>query len=392
MSSGVKRRTLFSLGAQATLASCLSPFISLGLARQQSVPSRVSGRKTLISDLENRIPALMSASSVPGASLAVVWDGAVAWRRGFGIVDATSKAPVVAETIFEAGSMSKPVFAYAVLKASERGVLDLDTPLTKYTSDRILQDPRLDLITARHVLSHTSGLPNWRSEKEPMAIQFTPGDRWRYSGEGYWYLQSVLTHLAGKVNTTVCNTFEDGMKVCATDIDDYMRANLLIPFGMRSSGYVWNSTFEVSAARGHDLKGAPLPARRASAVEAARYASAGGLHCTPAEYATFLVEMMAPKPEDAFRLRKSTQEVMIRPVVKVSETPIRSSWALGWQVIHGDDGDLVVHGGDNPGFHSFAAMSVPRKSGFVIMTNGDGGPKLIEQLLVSDLLDRTLAS
>lgn len=391
MSRGVQRRTLLGLSARATLASCLSPFVSVGLARQQSVPGRASSRNTVVSDLEKHIPAWMSASSVPGASLAVVWDGAVAWRRGFGIVDATSKASVVAETIFEAGSMSKPVFAYAVLKASERGVLDLDAPLTKYASDRILDDPRLDLVTARRVLSHTSGLPNWRSEKEPMAIQFTPGDRWRYSGEGYWYLQSVLTHLTGKVNTNLCHAFEDGMKVCATDIDDYMRANLLMPFGMRSSGYVWNSTLEAHAARGHDLKGAPLPVRRASAVEAARYASAGGLHCTPTEYAAFLLEMMTPKAEDAFRLRKSTRDVMIRPVVKVSETPIRSSWALGWQVIHGEDGDLIAHGGDNPGFHSFAAISVPRRSGFVIMTNGDGGPKVIEQLLLSDL-DRILAA
>ncbi len=392
MSKRVKRRDLLVLGAQATLASCLSPLVSGNPARQPSVPSRVSSRKTLLTELEKLIPALMSASSVPGASVAVVWDGTVALRRGFGIRDATSKASVVAETIFEAGSMSKPVFAYVVLKAVEKGVLDLDTPLTKYKSDRILDDPRLDLITARHVLSHTTGLPNWRSSKEPLAIQFTPGDRWRYSGEGYWYLQSVLTHLTGKVNTNLCTAFEDGMKVCATDVDDYMRANLLAPFGMRSSGYVWNATFEAHAARGHDSEGAPLTLRRASAVGAARYASAGGLHCTPADYAAFLLEMMAPKPADAFRVRPATREAMMRPVVKVSDTPIRSSWALGWQVIHGEDGDVIVHGGDNPGFHSFAAMSVPRQSGFVIMTNGDGGPKVIEQLVVGDTLDRILAA
>jgi CubicO group peptidase (beta-lactamase class C family) len=74
--------------------------------------------------------------------------------------------------------MSKPVFAYAVMKLCEKGVMDLDTPLTNYTPERFLEgDPRLDLITARRVLSHTTGFPNWRSEKTPLAIQFTPGER-----------------------------------------------------------------------------------------------------------------------------------------------------------------------------------------------------------------------
>ena len=79
--------------------------------------------------------------------------------------------------MFEAASMSKPVFAYVVMKLCETGVLNLDTPLTTYTADRFLQDdPRLDLITARHVLSHTSGFQNWRSEQEPLAIHFAPGN------------------------------------------------------------------------------------------------------------------------------------------------------------------------------------------------------------------------
>ena len=76
--------------------------------------------------------------------------------------------------------MSKPVFAYAVLKLCEMGLLDLDTPLTRYTPERwVPNDPRLDLITARHVLSHTSGFQNWRASGTPLSIDFTPGARWQ---------------------------------------------------------------------------------------------------------------------------------------------------------------------------------------------------------------------
>jgi len=90
---------------------------------------------------------------------------------------------VGSDTVFEAASTSKPVFAYAVMKLCERGLMDLGAPLTLYTAERFVpNDPRLDLITARRVLSHTTGLPNWRSADDPLVISFTPGERWSYSG------------------------------------------------------------------------------------------------------------------------------------------------------------------------------------------------------------------
>src|SRR5262249_48162527 len=163
--------------------------------------------------------------------------------RGFGFRDSVSKAPVDNGTVFEVASVSKTVFAYAVMKLCQKGVLGLDTPLTRYTAERYLEgDPRLDLITARHVLTHTTGFQNWRSAEEPLKIHFRPGQQFSYSGEGYSYLQSVVTHLTGHVNPKECDTYEAGLEVCATDIDATMKANLLAPFGMASSGYLWNDT------------------------------------------------------------------------------------------------------------------------------------------------------
>ena len=118
----------------------------------------------LIADLEQRIPRALAEHNVPGLSIALVRASQLVWQRGFGMADAASKLPVDAGTIFEAQSMSKPVFAYAVLKLCEAGVLALDTPLTTYTPERpVSGDPRMDFITARHVLSHTTGFQNWRS-------------------------------------------------------------------------------------------------------------------------------------------------------------------------------------------------------------------------------------
>ena len=349
---------------------------------------------SLTADLERQIPELMKDAQVPGVSIAIIKDGKVFWRRGFGVKNVASKEPVDTDTVFEAASTSKPVFAYAAMKLCERGVLDLDTPLTKYTSERFLEgDPRLDLITARHVLSHTTGFPNFRSKAKPLAIHFTPGEKWSYSGEGYSYLQSVVTHLIGdRVNPKDCDTFEAGIKVCATEpsIDTYMKANVLIPFGMTASGYLWNGSIEINMARGHDEKGRLTEhIRKPTGPSVARYGMVGGLCTTPTDYAKFLIEIVDPKPSDAFRLTKDSLKEMLRPQVKRNP---ESSWALGWEINHTASGDFLRHGGGNPGFACFVAASVERKSGYVIMTNGEnsGYFGVIAKLIAGDTLSRFL--
>ena len=203
-----------------------------------------TGWESRLADLEKTIPKLMEDTRTPGLSIAIIRDEKVAWTRGFGVKDGESEAVVDDSTIFEAASMSKPVFAYTVMMLCEKGVIDLDTPLVKYTPERFLKgDSRLDLITARHVLSHTAGFQDARSGEKPLKIHFAPGEKWMYSGEGYAYLQSVVTHLTGRVNPNECGQFETGLTVCATDFDAYMKTNLLAPFGMESSGYLWIEAF-----------------------------------------------------------------------------------------------------------------------------------------------------
>jgi CubicO group peptidase (beta-lactamase class C family) len=337
----------------------------------------------------------MEEAKVPGLSIAIIKDAKLFWRRGFGVKDRASKEPVDNDTVFEAASTSKPVFAYAVMKLCEKGVMDLDTPLTKYTSERFLErDPRLDLITARHVLSHTSGFPNFRSDEEPLKIHFTPGEKWSYSGEGYSYLQSVVTHLiGGHVNSADCATFEAGLKVCATEpsIDAYMKANILVPFGMASSGYIWNDTIENHMSRGHDEEGKRSEiSRKPTGPSVSRYGMVGGLCTTPTDYSKFLIEIIDPKASDAFRLNKDSLEEMLRPQIRRNS---QSSWALGWEIERTEKSNFLRHGGSNPGFQCFVGASIERKSGYVIMTNSDNGYyKVIAKLIAGEILCRFLGN
>lgn len=387
----IRRRAFLAASSRAALGFSLLPVVAPAQVNQKPAESKAAGpSEALIADLQKQIPKLMEEAAVPGLSIAIIQDGKLFWRRGFGVKDTASKEPVDNDTMFEAASTSKPVFAYVMMKLSEKGVLDLDTPLTKYTSARFLEgDPRVDLITARHVLSHTSGFQSWRSKDRPLAIHHTPGEKWRYSGEGYSYLQSVVTHLTGKVNPNDCAKFEAGLEVCATDIDAYMKANLLVPFGMASSSYLWNDTMERHMAWGHDEKGIRFEKRRkSSGPSVARYGMAGGLRTTPTDYAKFLIEIINPKPSDAFRLTRASLREMLRPQVKRNA---ESSWALGWEINHTENGDFIRHGGGNPGFDCLAAASVERKTGFVIMTNSQNGYYgVIAKLITGETLPRLL--
>src|ERR1044072_71204 len=151
------RRRFCAQCARATLGL---PLLSLaGCSHQASTTSApkepaaaTDGWNELIADLETQLPALLAkATTVPAVSMALVIDAQIRWRGAYGVKDFVAKVPVDPDTVFEAGSVSNTVFAYEILKLCERGVMNLDTPLTKYTPDRFLEGgPRLDLITARH--------------------------------------------------------------------------------------------------------------------------------------------------------------------------------------------------------------------------------------------------
>ena len=131
---------------------------------------------------------------VPGVAIAVLESKNLVWSHSFGL--AHTDHPVTPSTIFEAASLSKQVVALAAFNLCQMGLLELDKPLIEYLPDPNLgHDAHLGLITTRHVLSHTSGLPNWLKEGEMAVTTFQPGERFSYSGIGFGKLQKVIEHI-----------------------------------------------------------------------------------------------------------------------------------------------------------------------------------------------------
>jgi CubicO group peptidase (beta-lactamase class C family) len=156
---------------------------------------------------------------------------------------------------------------------------------------------------------------------------------------------------------------------------------------MASSGYVWNDFFEQRAAHPHDAKGQPF-SRKPTAPDAARSGAAGGILTTPSDYAKF--QVIAPKESDGFRLSEASLREMLRPQMKATESSA-DQWGLGWAIQQGAEGDVIMHGGSNPGFQALVAASVESKSGFVIATNGDNGFEVIKQIVSGERMQRFLA-
>lgn len=133
--------------------------------------------------VDRAIPRLMRDGEVPGLSIVVMHGSKIAWHRAYGVANAETGAPMMDRSVFESASLTKPVFAYAVLKLADAGVLSLDAPLGMSLPEPIA-DERMKGITARMVLMHTTGFQNEVMPGQTLEVHFTPGDRFSYSGAG----------------------------------------------------------------------------------------------------------------------------------------------------------------------------------------------------------------
>jgi CubicO group peptidase (beta-lactamase class C family) len=304
---------------------------------------------------------------MPAVSIAVVRDGEIAWRRAFGVKDTGTNEQVDNDTVFAACSDTKPVFAYGVMKLAEKKLLDLDQPLTKYTARRVVADPRLEQITARRVLDHTTGFPNWR-QGEKLDIEFEPGSKYQYSGEGFSYLQSVVEEITHK------------------SFEDFMRDDVLKPLGMTSSRIGWDMECAKRVAKPHDEKGQRLagkfyepPTEWDRTEGVARYGAAAMLMTTPTDYAKFMMEFLSPKAADNFRINGESRREMLRPQVATGD----AHWeGLGWALERYEGTPMLfTHAGQDAGYYCFCAGSAELRSGLMVMMNGDAYAPFLMKML-----------
>jgi CubicO group peptidase (beta-lactamase class C family) len=343
------------------------------------------------------LPRLMEIAQLPGIGIGIVQQGKISWTGYEGYANAEAKTAITAESVFPAASLSKQVFAYLALGLADEGTLDLDKPLREYVKEDAPTGPLGEKITARHVLSHSSGLLNWRWEHGmEFAPAFEPGTKFRYSGEGFYYLMRCLERITG------------------TGFEALAQERVLVPMGMKSSTYLWRTECQGRWVAGHDRgnpkdnteerrklfaaiekSGVPLKAWNHDRIAAELMKqqdlkqapmpnnmvpnSAASLLTTVTDYATFLMHVVSPQGA-TFEIKKTTHAEMMKPRVWINK---ELGWGLGWGVEEENGQKHLWQWGDNGEWKNFLLVHQESASAVVAFTNGDTGMHICERVVTA---------
>lgn len=307
-------------------------------------------------EIQQQVPALMQKLRVPGLAIAKVENGRIAWHAAYG--ERAPGKPMERDTVFNVASLTKPAFASMALQLVADDSLELDEPLHTYWVDPdVADDPRHRLLTPRIVLSHQSGLPNWRGNNK-LGFMFEPGARHEYSGEGYQYLRHAIEELAGM------------------ELPQLMQEHVFEPAGMQRTSMGWSDSLGNNVATGFNEAGEPID----TAISEREPNAAAHLMSTVDDYARFTAWMAdgANLPAELFDEMRSPQALHEDPAER---------FGLGWKLIPLNDGEALMHDGREPGVRTYAIVLPGKGEALVILTNSSNGELSFRPLVEAALSD-----
>lgn len=324
----------------------------------QGILHSFDGQKT--KQLDEFIQTYQKYYQVPGVSLALIKDGKVVYHQSYGVKNTISRAKVEEHTLFEAASITKPVFAYAVQRLMEKGMIDLDKPLYEYLPYKDIEDDeRYKKITARHVLTHRTGFPNWRymNNDGKLDLKFEPGTHYGYSGEGFEYLKKVVEKITGK------------------KVEQVLQEEVINPLGLYHFYFSKNDTLEKLVATGHYDN---IPSTDGLPDEPGM---AYSLHTEAVAFTRFMLGLMNQQG-----LKKETYENMLKVYSEFNldegeEKPkFHEYMGISLAVRETPFGLAYGHGGNNGDFRCQFEIYKDLKMGYVMFTNGSGASPMLDAL------------
>jgi CubicO group peptidase (beta-lactamase class C family) len=316
---------------------------------------------------------------VPGVSIAFFDHGKVIWTRAYGVADVRTGRPATPETLFQAGSISKPVAALGALRLVDLGKLKLDANVNDELRSWKLPENEFTVeqkVTLRRILSHSAGttvhgysgynqgdplpttvqiLDGAKPANSPaVRVDTVPGTAYRYSGGGMMLMQLMMMDATGK------------------DFPGLMHDLVLGPLGMSHSTYEQPLPRErqLTAAHGYTANGEGIPGGSHVVPEMA----AGGLWSTPTDLALVAIELQN-------EYVGKSHKVLSQPMAYEMLTRQKDNWGLGFELSKPEMTPRFDHFGVNAGFVSVLQAYRDGGSGIVIMTNGQDGEKLITEIL-----------
>lgn len=340
---------------------------SITSCQSQKKIDNLLGIEVSTDSINSFLKSRMDSLNIPGLSIAVINDGEVVYHQTFGFANLEKHLPVTDKTIFEGASMSKSVFAFFVMKFVEEGKLDLDKPLFEYLPyDEIAYDERYKKITARMVLSHRSGFPNWRENEEDkkLKIKFEPGTDYEYSGEGYQYLAMVLKQIE--------NTDWNGLETI-------FQEKVANPLKMEHTVFIPTDYTNENKAEpyNNDREWINLKNDYWYKKDKGKFVAPSSIHSEPIDFSKWMIGVMNKKILN----EKSYAELLKHhSKISTSSTGINVYYALGFLTADEDYNNTYFHSGNNAGFTCSYLMETEKKWGYVLFTNSEKGEKLGDEV------------
>jgi CubicO group peptidase (beta-lactamase class C family) len=321
-------------------------------------------------NIEERLKEL----GIPGVSIAVINEGQIEWAKGYGIADSSENRAVTIETLFLAGSISKPVAAIRAHQLAEEGVINLDSNVNNYLSSWKLPNNEFtekEKVTTRRILNHTAGLTVWgfpgydkgdtipsvsevldgKGNTDSVRVYKEPGESWMYSGGGYTIMQLMITDIE------------------RMSFPDIMQAQVLDPLRMTKSTFEnpLPQAYHSIAATGYRTNGDEVEGKWPIYPEMA----AAGLWTTPSQLILWAKEIQ--------QIRQTQKDGLLKAeTVNEMLTPGMNDHGLGPGVSEHTFG----HGGADEGFRAHMTAWKEFPVAVVIMVNSDNG-NIIQEIMLS---------
>ena len=294
----------------------------------------------------DEVDYMLAAHNVTAQNVAIVRNGAIVGEQAAG--NASLGRPAGLNTIYNAASLAKPVSALTAMRLVSAGLLKLDEPISRYYVDPDIAGSAFAAqVTPRMILSHTSGLPNWRyldSKSAGGKLRFLtkPGKTYGYSGEGFEWLRMAVERKTGQ------------------SWEKLAQKHVFKPAGMTTSSFVYPQSMRHRIADRFDSAGKPIPTEPPVKTNAA-----ANFMTTASDYAHFIVFLM-----EGAGLSDGLAKDMFSAQARVSA---HKSFSLGWELLPDREGGgyAIQHSGSDPGIRSLAIAWPEKRQAIVILSNSD---------------------
>jgi len=307
------------------------------------------------SKVDEYINAYLKMGTFSG-SILIARKGTILLSKGYGMANYENDVPNISETKFRLGSITKQFTATSIMQLEEKGLLDVNDPLSKYLPDY----PNGEKISIHHLLTHTSGIPNFTSFPEyrktmmlpsPVEkiierfkykpLEFVPGEKFKYSNSGYILLGYIIEKVSGK------------------SYEEYLKENIFQPLSMINTGYDHHRPLIKHRASGYILS-ANGPVNADYIDMSVPYAS-GGLYSTV---------------EDLYLWDQAlyTERLVSKSSLDRMFTPFKGNYGYGWFIIETFGGKLITHGGIVNGFYAYISRYVDDRVCIIVLSNIENAP------------------